>query len=490
VSEARPPTYAAIDLGAESARVITGSFADGRVALEQTNRTQNRPVLLPDGLHWDLLGLFAGVLHGLHASHDLRGVGVDAWGVDYGLLDDRGTLLGLPYHYRDTRTDGMIERANERVPPAELYAASGIQTMPINTVFQLLAEEGSIALGSASRIALIPDLFAFWLSGELANEATAASTTGLLDARDGTWARDIIDRLGLPSRIFAPVVEPGTQLGRVRSGHHLAPIPVFAVAGHDTASAFVAAPLVRDDVAILSSGTWSLLGLEMHEPVLSEQARRLNLTNERGVEGTTRLLKNVMGLWLVQNCRLALEARGTPLEYEEVVRLADGFRGDVALFDPDDPTLLSAAELDMPDRISRLCAQRGQPVPDTPAALFRSILVSLACKYRLVLEQLEAATGRSVGTIHVIGGGVRNTLLCRLTADISGRVVLAGPIEAAALGNVLIQARAAGELGSLAEMREVVSASFETVRYDPGADHAAAEATYARFLSLPDLVGA
>jgi rhamnulokinase len=489
VSEATPPAYAAIDLGAESARVITGTFAEGRVVLEQTNRTHNRPVLLPDGLHWDLLGLFAGALHGLHAAQDLRGIGIDAWGVDYALLDDRGRMLGLPYHYRDTRTEGMIQRAAERVPAAELYAATGIQTIPINTVFQLLAEEGSVALEGASRIALIPDIFAYWLSGELANEATSASTTGLLDARDGTWANGVIERLGLPSHIFAPVVEPGTQLGSVRRGYQLAPIPVFAVAGHDTASAFVAAPLERDDVAILSSGTWSLLGVEVHEPVLTEQARSLNLTNERGIDGTTRLLKNVMGLWLVQTCRLALEARGSSLEYEEVVQLADRYEGEISLFDPDDPSLLSAAELDMPHRIGRLCAKGGQVVPESAAALFRSILVSLACKYRIVLEQLEMATGRGVGAIHVIGGGVRNALLCRLTADISGRTVIAGPIEAAALGNVLVQARATGELASLAEMRALVSASFDTVRYDPGADRASADEMYARFLSLLDLGG-
>jgi rhamnulokinase len=484
--------YAAVDLGAESARVMVGTLAEGTIELRQYGRTANQPVRLPDGLHWDLLHVFAGVLHGLR-SHigELRGVGVDAWGVDYALLDERGSLLGLPFHYRDTRTAGMIERANELVAPAELYAVTGIQTMPINTVFQLLAEQGSTALGAASQIALVPDLFAFWLSGELANEATAASTTALFDARAGDWAVDLIERFGLPSGIFGKVVEPGTRLGGVRPGHDLPTTPVYAVAGHDTASAFVAAPVLGDDAAILSSGTWSLLGLELSEPLLTERARELNLTNERGIEGTTRLLKNVMGLWLVQCCRLALEARGSQLTYDEVVALAEGYHGDVPLFDPDHPSLLAAAALDMPWLIGRVCVAAGGRAPEGPAELFRSILVSLACKYRLVLEQLESATGRSVSTIHVIGGGVQNTALCRLTAELTGRTVLAGPVEAAALGNVLVQARADGELASLAEMRAIVADSYRLDRYEPSSDRSDAEATYSRFLALLDLpVGA
>jgi rhamnulokinase len=485
---AEAPAYAAVDLGAESARVMLGTVGDGRIELTQLNRTSNQPVLLPDGLHWNLLGVFDGVLHGLHAhAGELRGIGVDAWGVDYALLDERGSVLGLPFHYRDGRTAGMIERAAELVSPDELYAVTGIQTMPINTVFQLLAEQGSSALAAAAQIALIPDLFAFWLSGELANVSTTASTTGLLDARAGVWATGLIERLGLPSRIFGTLVEPGTELGPIRRGHQLAPAPVYAVAGHDTASAFVAAPIVGQDAAILSSGTWSLLGLELAEPLLSERACALNLTNERGVDGTTRLLKNVMGLWLVQTCRLALESQGTRLSYEEVVQMAEAWTEDVPLFDPDHPTLLAAAELGMPRQIGRVCEQLGQRAPSSPPELFRSILVSLACKYRLVLERLESASGRSVSTINVIGGGVRNTLLCRLTAELTGRTVLAGPVEAAALGNVLVQARADGELASLTEMRAIVAASFALDRYEPDADRSGAEATYSRFLALLDL---
>jgi rhamnulokinase len=475
-------SYVAVDLGAESARVMVGTLVDGRVELEQVHRVANGPVELPDGLHWDLLHVYAGVLDGLAAAgRPLRGVGIDAWGVDYGLLDAHGSLLGLPYHYRDPRTTGMVELAEALVPGAEAYTVTGIQTMPINTVFQLLAARGSVALEAAARIALIPDLFAYWLSGELANEATAASTTALFGARAGDWARPLIDRYGLPSALFGPIVEPGTRLGTLRPAYGLAPVPVFTVAGHDTGSAFVAAPVSGDDAAILSSGTWSLLGLELPAPLLTDRARTLNLTNERGIEGTTRLLKNVMGLWLVQCCRRALEHRGTPLSYDEVVALAAAHAGEVPLFDPDHPSLLDAHALDMPERIGALCAR----APDGPAELFRSILVSLACKYRYVLELLEWASGRTIGTINVIGGGARNTLLCRLTAELTGRTVLAGPVEAAALGNVLVQARADGELASLAELRDVVRASVTLDRYDPPADAGPADAIYARFRSLP-----
>src|ERR671914_986449 len=302
--------FAAIDLGAESGRVVLGRLHGERASLEVVHRFPNRPVPLPDGLRWNLLALFREALEGLRrvaGETRLSGVGVDAWGVDYALLDERCRILGLPFHYRDRRTDGMIARAHARVPREELYAITGIQTMPINTIFQLLADEGSPALAAADRIALVPDLFGYWLSGVLANEATIASTTGLLDAVSGTWARSLIERLGLPSAPFAgDPLEAGTVLGALLPHHGLGGLPVHAVAGHDTASAFAAAPVRTPNAAILSSGTWSLLGLELDEPVLSPEAAAFNLTNERGVDGTIRLLRNVMGLWLVQECRRSL----------------------------------------------------------------------------------------------------------------------------------------------------------------------------------------
>jgi rhamnulokinase len=462
--------YAAIDLGATSGRVVRGRLAGGRVELEEVHRFPNRPVRLPDGLRWNLLHLFTEALEGLGLAGRIDGVGVDTWGVDYALLDERGRVLGLPFHYRDGRTAGMVERAHSRIPAGELYAVTGIQTMPINTVFQLLADEGSEALASADRLALVPDLFALWLSGELANERTNASTTGLLDAHSGDWARDVIARLGLPDRLFGPLVGPGTALGPLLAHHELGDPTVYAVASHDTASAFVAAPVRDEHAAILSSGTWSLLGLELPEPVLSDPA----LTNERGVDGTTRLLKNVMGMWLLEECRRVWG----DASHEELLALAETVDGDVPLFDPDDDAFLAPG--DMPARIAAACGV----APLDRGTLVRAILASLACKYRWVLERLEAVSGRDVRRIHVIGGGARNGVLCRLTADITGREVLAGPVEATALGNVLVQAGAAGELGSLADLRAVAAASVRPIDHEPaGGD----DATYRRFLDRTGL---
>jgi rhamnulokinase len=491
LARAEVPAYAAVDIGAESGRVLVGRLRDGRVELEEAHRFPNRPVRLPDGLHWNLLHLLTESLLGLEAAREravrLRGVGVDTWAVDYALLDDAGRVLGLPFHYRDVRTHGMTERAHERVPAAELYACSGIQTLPFNTVFQLMADQGTAALAGAQSLAFVPDLLSLWLSGELANERTVASSSGLLDARTGDWCHDAIARLGLPDRIFsAPLVDPGTVLAPLLPHHGLGPIPVIATAGHDTAAAFAAAPIVDEHAAILSSGTWSLLGLELPAPVLTDAARAANLTNERGIDGTTRLLKNVMGLWLVQECRRTWAQQGEDLSYEGLIRLAGAVDDeDVPVFDPDDEVFMAPG--DMPTRIVHACAAHGQRLAPDPGRVIRSVLVSLACKYRFVLEHLESVSGRSVSCIHVIGGGARNALLCRLTADLVGRPVLAGPVEATALGNVLVQARATGELGSLAQLRAVAAASADPVVHEPGADRARAEATYRRFLAVTGL---
>jgi rhamnulokinase len=433
--------FAAIDLGASSGRVVLGSLAGDRVALTELHRFPNRPVQLPDGLHWNLLHLFTEAVEALR-GRSLAGVGVDTWGVDYALLDERRRVLGLPFHYRDARTAGVVERT------ADLYDVTGIQTMPINTVYQLLVDD---RMGDAHAIALVGDLLAYWLSGELANERTNASTTGLLDARTGDWAYDSIAAVGLPARPFGALVEPGTQLGRVLS-HHAVDAPVYAVASHDTASAYVAAPVRDEHAAILSSGTWSLLGLELAAPVFSDRS----LTNERGVDGTIRLLKNVMGLWLEQEC-----ARVWGASFGELQRAALQVSGEVPVFDVDDERFLRGG--DMPALIGEVCGRKHM----SRGEIVRSIYVSLAVRYRQVLERLEAASGRDVRAIHVIGGGAQNVLLCRLTADITGREVLAGPVEATALGNVLVQARAAGEAGSLADMRALSAASVEPIHYEP-----------------------
>jgi rhamnulokinase len=491
LAEAR--AFAAVDLGAESGRVVVGRLDRSRVALEEVHRFANKPVRLPDGLRWNVLGLFDQTLEGLGRAAEatpLDGIGVDAWGVDYALLDGGHRVLGAPFHYRDARTQGMIARAHGRVSREDLYAVTGIQTMPINTVFQLLADEGSAALAAAERIALVPDLFGLWLAGELANESTAASTTGLLDARTGTWARELIEKLGLPGAPFsADPAEPGTMLGPVIGVHQeragaAVGLPVRTVASHDTASAFVAAPLRSANAAVLSSGTWSLLGLEVERPALDSRAREFNVTNERGVDGSIRLLRNVMGLWLVQECRRHWHAHGGPADYDELHRLAAGARLNVPLFDPDAAVFLHPG--DMPARIADVCRAAGQEPPSGPGETVRSCLVSLACKYRLVLERLQRLTGREVDALHVIGGGARNELLCRLTADIVALPVLAGPVEATALGNVLVQARAAGELDTLADMRKLAAASAAPVLYEPDAGAHAAE-TYEGFLAVTGL---
>ena len=486
--------FAAVDLGAESGRVALGRFDGAAMSVEVVRRFPNRPIQLPDGQRWDLLGLFADTLDALAltaALAPLRGIGVDAWGVDYALLDGSARLLGLPFHYRDGRTRGMIERVDALVSREERYAATGIQTMPINTIFQLMADAGGPALRAAERIALVPDLFALWLTGELANEITAASTTGLLDARSGGWARPIASRLGLPAAPFAgEPVEPGVPLGAVLAVHAgraagAVGAPVWTAAGHDTASAFVAAPLRGRGGAVLSSGTWSLLGLEVPAPFLGADAAAANLTNERGLDGTTRLLRNVMGLWLLEECRRSWQRVGAPSDHAELHALAGAARSGVALFDPDHEALLSPG--DMPERIAALCRGSHQTPPAGTGETVRSILVSLACKYRLVLEQLELVTGTDIEVLHVVGGGVRNELLCQLTADLTRREVLAGPEEATALGNALVQARAVGLVGgSLPQLHEVAAASSRPKRYEPGAEVVAAE-TYARFLDATGL---
>jgi rhamnulokinase len=483
-------SLAAVDLGAESGRVVLARLDGDSVSLEEVHRFANRPLWLPDGLHWNLPQLFCETLEGLAraaARAPLDGIGVDAWGIDYAPLDAGRRMLGLPFHYRDERvSDEVMAEAHARVPREELYRRTGIQTLPINTVYQLAAERGSGAATATERIALIPDLVSLWLTGELVNEATNASTTGLLEADGNNWVRDLVARLGLPQQAFeGQVLEPGRRLGSVLARHaYLAGAPVHLVASHDTASAFVGTPLQGPDAAVLSSGTWSLLGLEVERPLISAETAAFNLTNERGFDGTTRLLRNVMGLWLLQECRRAWTAPGTELEYDELHRLAREAPAEVPLFDPDHPSLFRGG--DMPGLIESACAAAGQDAPTAPGEVVRSILVSLACKYRLVLEQLQLVTGRRIAVLHVVGGGIRNALLCQLTADLLGLPVLAGPEEATALGNALVQARACGELASLTEMRELIGRSVRTRRFEPTGGRAANE-IYERFLSVTGL---
>ena len=472
-------TYIAIDLGAESGRVIAGLLDGGCVRLEEAHRFANVPVRTPDGLHWDPLRLYAEALAGLRkAGHtygpELAGVGVDAWAIDYGLLDDGGRLLGAPYHYRDARTDGVCAEVAGVVSAATQYARTGIAQLPFNTLYQLVAQRrgGDRALELAHSLLMIPDLLHYWLSGERATEYTNASTTGMLGV-DGAWATDMLARLDLPAHMLLAPSRPGTMLGPLRAAVRaecgLGAVPVILPATHDTACAVAAVPTEGGTAghAYISSGTWSLLGLELDHPILGEEARLAGFTNEGGVGGTYRFLTNIIGLWLVQECRRAWARAGDDRGYDELTAGAAAIPSPGVVIDVDDPVFLHPD--DMPAAIAGHLRRTEQDprVVDSPIALVRAILEGLALAYRAALERAERLAGVRMGTLHVVGGGVRNGLLCQLTADACRRRVLAGPVEATVLGNVLVQALGAGEIRDLAAAHAVARASAEPTLYEP-----------------------
>jgi len=475
-------TYIAIDLGAESGRVIAGTLDGGRVRLEELHRFANVPVRTPDGLHWDPFRLYAEALAGLRAAgqaygRDVAGVGVDAWAVDYGLLDAAGRLLGVPYHYRDARTDGVREEVARVVSPGDQYARTGIAQLPFNTLYQLVAQRrgGDRSLDLAHALLMIPDLLHYWLSGECATEYTNASSTGMLGV-DGAWASDLLARLDVPTGILLSPAQPGTTLGPLREAARaacgLGAVPVILPATHDTACAVTAVPAAprgEDGAghAYISSGTWSLLGLELDHPILAEEARLAGFTNEGGVDGTYRFLTNIMGLWLIQECRRAWARAGHDRDYEELTAGATTVPSPAVVIDVDDPAFLHPD--DMPAAIAGHLRRTGQDpgVVGDPILLVRAILEGLALAYRGALERAERLAGVRVGTLHVVGGGARNALLCQLTADACRRRVLAGPVEATALGNVLAQALGAGELRDLTDARATARASTNLTLYEP-----------------------
>jgi rhamnulokinase len=487
--------YVAVDLGAESGRVIVGTLAGERVALEEVYRFPNVPVRTPDGLHWDVLRLYAEVLAGLRAAvqrygRDLAGIGVDSWAVDYGLLDAGGRLLGNPYHYRDARTDGLCEDAARRVPAAEQYARTGIAQLPINTIYQLMAlrRSGDRSVELATSLLHIPDLMHYWLTGLVSTEYSNATTTGAFGV-DGTWARDVLARLDAPSHMLLDPTPPGTCLGEVRPAVReecgLGAVPVILPATHDTACAVVAVPAAPHPAgeghAYISSGTWSLLGLELRHPILSEEARLARFTNEGGAGGTYCFLTNIMGLWLVQECRRVWARLGMSWSYEELTARAAAVPSPGVVLDVDDPAFLHPA--DMPAAINGQLARTGQRTVQDPVELVRAIFEGLALKYRVALERAEQLSGTRVRVIHVVGGGARNELLCQLTADACGRSVAAGPAEATALGNVLVQAMRRGEVRSLAEAHAIARSSAAVRVHEP---HGSSEwhERHARLVSL------
>ncbi|MFJ8106084.1 rhamnulokinase family protein [Streptomyces sp. NPDC096132] len=445
---------------------MVGRVGPDSLELAEAHRFVNRPVRVPEGLRWDVLSLYAGVLDGLRAAGQVDSVGIDSWAVDYGLLDADGALLGNPVHYRDARTEGIAEKVWATVPAAELYAATGIQYAPFNTLYQLTAAADSAQLSHAERLLLIPDLLTYWLTGEQGTELTNASTTQLVDPRTRDWSYDVAARLGIDLELFAPLRQPGDPAGVLRARvleetGLTGPVPVTAVGSHDTASAVAAVPATGERFAYICTGTWSLAGLELTAPVLTEESRAANFTNELGLDGTVRYLRNIMGLWLLQEC---VRAWGDP-DLGALLREAAAAPALRSVVDAGDAVFLAPGR--MPERIAEACRATGQPVPQTRGEITRCILDSLALAHRRAVEDAQRLAGHPVDVVHIVGGGTRNELLCRLTADACGLPVVAGPTEAAALGNVLVQARAHGLVGDLAGMRRLLARTQPLTRYEP-----------------------
>ena len=484
----RPVTVAGVDLGASSGRVIAAQLAKDSIELHEVSRFPNEPVLAGGTLHWDILRLYADVLDGLRqaaARFPLASAGIDSWGCDYGLLDESGALIGNPVHYRDRRTDGVTIP----VPPSELYKVTGIQHLPFNTIYQLAAAAKTPALRAARTLLMIPDLLGYWLTGEVGAELTNASTTALLNVAERTWATGLMERAGIPPGLFPKLRQPGDVIGMVRDtpggeggeggeGRRLAtpdgkPLPLVAVGSHDTASAVAAVPADGENFAYISSGTWSLVGMELDRPVVTEASRAANFTNEAGIDGTVRYLRNVSGLWLLQECQRHWGPAAGPVE--ALLKAAAREPRLRFVINADDPVFLPPD--DMPGRIARWLSARGRPAPQSPAEFTRCILDSLAIAYRQALTDAQELSGRHADVVHVVGGGSRNELLCQLTADATGLPVIAGPAEATALGNVLVQARALNAVpGSLNDLRACVKRSPAVTglrRYAPSGDHPA-----------------
>jgi rhamnulokinase len=469
--------FLAIDLGATSGRALLGSWDGAHFSIKELHRFENGPVELLGHLHWDALRLWSDVKASLAAyaaqgSGPLAGIAIDTWGVDFALLDRNGRLVGNPYNYRDTRTSGMVERVDALLPRERLFAATGIQFLPINTLYQLysMVAQRDPQLQVAETLLMMPDLLHYWLTGRRAAEYTNASTTQMLDCHSRSWALSLLDELGIPTGLLPEIVQPGTVLGEVRDAVRAetglrAGTPVIAPATHDTASAVAAIPALDQHSAYISSGTWSLMGVEAAQPVVSARALALNITNEGGVGGSIRLLKNINGLWLLEESRRQWRREGRSYSWNELLDAAARATPLASLIDPDAPQFMRPG--DLPGAVAASCHQSGQPEPGDVGALVRCCLESLALKYRLTLDALEDLSGQSISTIRVVGGGSQNRLLCQLTADACGREVVAGPVEATALGNLLVQAIAVGELPDIAAGRRLLAEALPLERYEP-----------------------
>jgi rhamnulokinase len=479
--------YLAFDFGAESGRALLGSLAGGKLVVEELHRFPNTPVRVLGALYWDTLRLWHEIQHGIGVAARERklaldGIGIDTWGVDYGLLGADGALIDNPRHYRDSRTNGMMEKLFETVPRDQVFGYTGIQFMQLNTLYQLYAQKlaGAPALGAARRLLNMPDLFNYWLTGVAKSEITIASTTQFFNPRDMNWSMEMLKRLDLPCEILGELVPPGTLLGKMLEPPYT---PVYATAGHDTAAAVAAVPAEGgDNWCYVSSGTWSLMGLELDAPVINAESLALNFTNEVGAAGKIRLLKNIAGLWLLQECRRAWMEDGAEYSYEQLAGMAAAAKPFTATIDPD----AFSEPGEMPRKISDYCSQTGQEPPQTHGEFARTILESLALRYRYVMESLETLGKRKIEVIHIVGGGSRNALLNQFVADCTGRRVVAGPSEATAIGNILVQAMGAGEMATLDEVRAVVRSSFPltTVEAQPSGEWDRAYQRYRKLVGL------
>ena len=453
---------------------MLGHLGPDQLSVEAVHRFPNHPVRIPDGLHWNILELYRNLLIGLReavtAQSEIAGVGIDSWAVDYGLLNgDR--LINNPFHYRDERTARGVELVHKIADHATLYATNGLQFQPFNSIYQLAVDHEAGVIDDETRMLMLPDLLAFWLTGNQVAERTNASTTGLLDIGSGNWNTTLIDKVSLPRSLFPSLIDPGSSIGTLREEvadevGASASLNVIAVGSHDTASAVVGVPMTEPGAAYVSSGTWSLVGVELDRPVLTEESREANFTNEGGVDGKIRYLRNVMGMWLLSESLRSWEREGQSVELTSLLAQAAAVPTPVPIFDANHPSLLPPG--DMPQRIAALCAEAGAEAPESPAVFARSILESLAEAYAIAITDAERLSGQKINTVHIVGGGSQNTLLCQLTADRTGRRVLAGPVEATAVGNVLIQGRAAGLVhGELSELRGLIARSFPPAEYQP-----------------------
>lgn len=490
-------TFLAADLGASGGRLVAGLFDGSKLALEEVTRFPNGGIEAAGRLHWDLLALWGHLQDGLRSAgtrygNSISSVGVDTWGVDYGLLGPNDELLGNPYHYRDQRTEGMLERVLEIIPRDEIFQHTGLQFLPFNTLYQLYAAHlaNPRLLEFAERMLMMPDLFHWLLTGVKSNELTNASTTQFYNPTSRRWATDLLDQLGIPPHLLGDLIEPGTTLGplttSVAEEAGLQNVQVVAPGTHDTASAVMAVPArsvasEKPDWCYISSGTWALMGIETPKPVLTSDVQSLNFTNEAGVGGTTRLLKNITGLWLVQECRRQWSREGKNYSWDQLTEMSEPAQPLVSFIDPDHPDF--AAPGNMPEAIRAFCQRTGQKAPQAPGEVIRCALESLALKSRVVLEGLEKLIGGKLDTVHIVGGGTQNRLLCKLTAAACTRRVVTGPVEATAIGNILVQLMAAGEVKSAAEAREVVRRSFPVAEFEPR-DRGAWDDAYSRFDEL------